>query len=121
MRYLTNFDVIFTIVERGKGEIIIQASHEAGAEGATLFFGRGSGIHEHKKILGIPIEPEKEIVITLIEKEKTNAVLEAIVKAGKLNEPGRGRSFVIDVKKMVGAAHLEQKKEGDVYEKGKEN
>lgn len=110
MKYLTNFNVIFTIVERGKGEAIIQATHEAGAEGATLFFGRGTGIHEHRKILGIPIEPEKEIVITLIEKEKTDAILEAIVREGKLNEPGRGRAFVVSVEKIVGAPHLEQKK-----------
>ncbi len=110
MDYLTNFYVIFTIVERGKGEAIIRATHDAGAEGATLFFGRGTGIHEHRKILGIPIEPEKEIVITLIEKDKTDAILEAIVKAGKLNEPGRGRAFVVSVEKMVGALHLEQKK-----------
>lgn len=110
MDYLTNFNVIFTIVERGKGEVIIKATHDAGAEGATLFFGRGTGIHEHRKILGIPIEPEKEIVITLIEKEKTDAILEAILKAGKLNEPGRGRAFVVSVEKMVGALHLEQKK-----------
>ncbi|KPQ42451.1 MAG: nitrogen regulatory protein P-II [Candidatus Methanoperedens nitroreducens] len=110
MSYITKFNVIFTIVERGKGETIIKATHEAGAEGATLFFGRGTGIHEHRKILGIPIEPEKEIVITLIEKEKTDAVLEAIVSAGKLNEPGRGRAFVISVDKIVGAFHLEPKK-----------
>lgn len=110
MDYLTNFYVIFTIVERGKGEAIIRATHDAGAEGATLFFGRGTGIHEHRKILGISIEPEKEIVITLIEKDKTDAILEAIVKAGKLNEPGRGRAFVVSVEKMVGALHLEQKK-----------
>lgn len=110
MKYLTNFNVIFTIVERGRGEAIIQATHEAGAEGATLFFGRGTGVHEHKKILGIPIEPEKEIVITLIEKEKTDAVLDAIVKAGRLNEPGHGRAFVINVEKMAGAVHLEHEK-----------
>lgn len=110
MDYLNNFNVIFTIVERGKGETIIKATHDAGAEGATLFFGRGTGIHEHRKILGIPIEPEKEIVITLIEKEKTDAILEAIVNAGKLNEDGRGRAFVVSVEKMVGAVHLEQKK-----------
>ncbi|KCZ70757.1 Nitrogen regulatory protein P-II [Candidatus Methanoperedens nitroreducens] len=107
MKYLTNYNVIFTIVERGKGETIIKAAHEAGAEGATLFFGRGTGVHEHKKILGIPIEPEKEIVITLIEKEKTDAILEAIVRAGKLDEPGHGRAFVLNVEKMAGAVHLE--------------
>ena len=110
MDYLTNYNVIFTIVERGKGMEIIKATNDAGAEGATVFFGRGTGIHEHRKILGIPIEPEKEIVITLIEKEKTDVILEAIIKAGKLNEKGKGRAFVVSVDKMVGALHLDQKK-----------
>lgn len=110
MDFLNNFNVIFTIVERGKGETIIKATHDAGAEGATLFYGRGTGIHEHRKILGIPVEPEKEIVITLIEKEKTDIILEAIVREGKLNESGKGRAFVVSVDKMVGAIHLEQKK-----------
>lgn len=110
MDYLTNYNVIFTIVERGKGMEIIKATNDVGAEGATVFFGRGTGIHEHRKILGIPIEPEKEIVITLIEKEKTDVILEAIIKAGKLNEPGKGRAFVVSVEKMVGALHLDQKK-----------
>jgi len=110
MDYLTNYNVIFTIVERGKGMEIIKATNDVGAEGATVFFGRGTGIHEHRKILGIPIEPEKEIVITLIEKEKTDVILEAIIKAGKLNEPGKGRAFVVSVDKMVGALHLDQKK-----------
>ena len=110
MDYLTNYNVIFTIVERGKGMEIIKATNDVGAEGATVFFGRGTGIHEHRKILGIPIEPEKEIVITLIEKEKTDVILEAIIKAGKLNEQGKGRAFVVSVDKMVGALHLDQKK-----------
>lgn len=65
----------------------------------------------NKKILGIPIEPEKEIMITLIEKERNDVVLDAIVKAGKLNERSRGRAFVINVEKMVGAMHLEQETE----------
>ncbi len=70
--------------------------------------GASLGISILRILLGIPIEPEKEIVITLIEKEKTDVVLEAAVRAGKLDEPGRGRAFVMNVEKMVGVVHLEQ-------------
>ena len=54
------FDLIVTIVKKGFSEQIIQASIKAGAKGGTVLFGRGTGIHEKKKILGIPIEPEKK-------------------------------------------------------------
>lgn len=60
------YDLIITIVKKGFSENILKASREAGAEGGTILFGRGAGIHEKAKIMGIPIEPEKEIVFTII-------------------------------------------------------
>nr|WP_315988458.1 P-II family nitrogen regulator [Desulforamulus aquiferis] len=68
--------------------------------------GRGVGIHEQKKILGIPIEPEKEIILTLIHRDKVDTVLQAIVEAGNLNKPGTGIGFVLDVEKVVGIVCL---------------
>lgn len=101
-----NNDLIVTILKKGCAEKVIKASKEAGAEGATIIFGRGTGIHEQKKLLGIPIEPEKEIIFTIVENSKTDRVLDAIIEAGKLNQPATGIAFVIDLKKVVGAVHL---------------
>ncbi|OPZ71447.1 MAG: hypothetical protein BWY80_01326 [Firmicutes bacterium ADurb.Bin456] len=64
------------------------------------------GIHEQKKLLGIPIEPEKDIILTLIHQDKTDTVLKAIVQAGNLEKPGTGIGFVIDVDKVVGIVSL---------------
>lgn len=61
-------DLIVTVVKKGCVEKIIEASKKAGAEGGTVIPGRGIGIHEGKKFFGIPIEPEKEILLTLIPK-----------------------------------------------------
>ncbi|MGC9516265.1 MAG: P-II family nitrogen regulator [Methanomicrobiales archaeon] len=100
-----NFQIIFAIVEAEKGTDILKKAQEAGAEGGTVFFGRGTGIHEHEKILGIPIEPAKEIIMILIKKSQVDAVLEAIMEAGHLEEPGKGLAFVLDVSKVVGICH----------------
>jgi nitrogen regulatory protein P-II 1 len=83
-------DLIITIIKKGYAERIIEASREAGAEGATIMFGRGTGVHEQKKLLGIPIEPEKEIIFTVVPAEISGRVLEAIIKAGKLERPATG-------------------------------
>lgn len=99
-------DLIVTIVKKGFAECIVQASKKAGSEGATIIFGRGTGIHEQKKLLGIPIEPEKEIILTIITTDKTEQVLEAIIKAGKLEHPGTGIAFVLELKQVVGVVHL---------------
>lgn len=99
-------DLIVTIVKKGCCENIITASREAGAEGATIIPARGTGIHETKKLLGIPIEPEKEIIFTIVQEEKSEKVLDAIIKAGKLEKPATGVAFVIELKKVTGVVHL---------------
>jgi len=102
------FDLIVTIVNRGAAEDVIEASREGGAEGGTILLGRGSGIHEKGKFLGIPIEPAKDIVLTVAPAEKTDRILEAIRQKVELDKPGHGIGFVIPLKKVVGIAHLDR-------------
>jgi len=96
------YDLIITIVNKGDSEKVVEASRAAGAHGGTILFGRGTGIHEHARILGIAIEPEKEIVLTLISRPKSEKVLEAIVNATQLNKPGKGIAFVLEVERVAG-------------------
>lgn len=103
---IDNHELIVTIVKRGKADQIVQATKLAGAEGATILHGRGSGTKEQKKLLGIAIEPEKDIVLTVIHKDKAKAVLEAINIAGEMQKPGTGIAFAIDLAKVVGISHL---------------
>jgi nitrogen regulatory protein P-II 1 len=106
MRVGRDHQLIVTIIKKGYAEKVMNAARNAGARGGTVIHGRGVGIHETKKLLGIPIEPEKEIILTLIHKDKTTKVLKAIVDAGQLNKPGTGIGFVIDVDKVVGTVQL---------------
>jgi nitrogen regulatory protein P-II 1 len=98
-------ELIITIVNKGCGDFVLEASMKAGAEGGTIIFGRGIGIHENKKILGIPIEPEKEIVLTVTPPDKTQLILDAIVREVRLGEPGRGIAFTLPLDRFVGVAH----------------
>ena len=101
------YELIVTIVNKGFAEEVVEASKKAGAKGGTIMHGRGSGIHENVKILGIPIEPEKDIVLTLIDSAKTSEVLEEIYRAVQLGKPGNGLAFVLDVEKVTGICHME--------------
>ncbi len=103
---INNHDLIVTIVRRGYADQIVKASKQAGAEGATILYGRGSGIHEQKKLLGIAIEPEKDIILTVIHRDKTDAALTAISEAGELDKPATGIAFALELKKVRGISHL---------------
>lgn len=105
MEQKVDFNLIVSIVNKGHCGTVVDASIQAGAEGGTIIHGRGSGIHEKAKLFSFSIEPEKDIVLTLVPKEITENVLEAIVKAVNLNEPGNGIAFIIDVEKTAGINH----------------
>lgn len=104
------YNLIVTILNKGDSELVLTASESAGARGGTVIFGRGTGIHEKAKLFGINIEPEKEIVFTLIEKENTSEVLNAIIRETELDKPGHGIAFIIDVEKVAGISEIDQLK-----------
>lgn len=106
MNLLEDFDCIVTIVNKGHSEPVVTASRKAGAEGGTILFGRGTGIREVKSIMGLAIDPEKEIVLTLVRSDISRTVLEAIVAAGNLERPGAGIAFILPVKGVAGICHL---------------
>ncbi|MBM3166540.1 MAG: P-II family nitrogen regulator [Chloroflexi bacterium] len=98
--------LIVTIVTRGWGDRVLQASMDAGADGGTIMFGRGMGIHERQKLLGICIEPEKEIVLSVVPRDKADGILREIVKAAQLDKPGKGLAFVVPVEDLAGVVHI---------------
>lgn len=98
--------LIVSIVRKGWGNTVLEASIKAGAHGGTVMFGRGAGVNERDSIFGIPIEPEKEIVLTVTYADQNEVILQEIVRAAELNEPGRGLAFVVPVEKVVGVPHI---------------
>lgn len=99
-------DLIITIVNKGRASDVINASKAAGAGGGTILHGRGSGIHDTAKLFGISIDPEKEVILTLVSSTKTDTVVKSISEQINLNKPGKGILFVLDVKQAAGVNHL---------------
>lgn len=98
--------LIVTIVRKGWGSTVLEASVNAGARGGTVLIGRGAGVNEQERIFGVSIEPEKEILLTVIRSDKVDAILGEIERAAQLDEVGRGIAFVLPVEKLVGIAHF---------------
>jgi nitrogen regulatory protein PII len=103
---MRNISMIVSIVRKGWGNTVLEASVKAGATGGTVIFGRGVGVNEKDSIFGVPIEPEKEIVLTLIYADLSDTILDAIIRAADLERPGHGLAFVLPVDKVVGVPHV---------------
>lgn len=97
-----NYDAVFVIVERGNADEVIEVADKSGARGATVIHGRGSGVHEKGSIFNIVIEPEKEIVLMLVQSDKTESIISSIKEELDIDKPGKGIIFVTNVDKAVG-------------------
>jgi nitrogen regulatory protein PII len=99
-----DYSLIMTIVNRGYADQVVDASRDAGARGGTIMYARGTGIHETEKFLNIDIQPEKEIVLTLVRRESVKTIVGAILNAAGLRTKGRGISITLPVTDVVGIA-----------------
>ena len=75
------------------------------ADGGTVLCGRRSGIQKKQKLLGIPIEPEKEVVLTVTYSDRIDHMLDEIRRVPDLCKPGMGIAFAVPIQKVVGVAH----------------
>jgi len=98
---LTDVRLITCIVQRGLGDIIVNAAQEAGAQGATVFYAKGSGVRERLGILGVAVEVDKEVVNIVVSSEQLETVFNNIYLAGQLDTPGMGFMYVTPLEKAA--------------------
>ena len=100
-------EVIFCIVNSGFADEVMDAAREFGARGGTVIRARGTAAPEAEKLFNIAIQPEKEIVMILIESKLKNDILHALYKEVGLNTPGQGIAFTMPVEDVVGLTSFE--------------
>lgn len=105
---MVDIKCIVAIVERGKADKIVDAAKEAGAGGATIFFGRGTGESEAKKFFNLNIEASKELILILSEVSEFKKIYKEMIKVGHLDDPGTGIIFTVPVGNLVGLDHREE-------------
>jgi len=93
---------IFTIVDRGRANDVVDATIEAGARGGTILHARGSGVNQAKLIFDIEIEPEKEIVLTIVDPDQVEPIVTAIRRHSDVEKDGHGILFVLPITESYG-------------------
>lgn len=104
------FDLVVVAINKGFSDYVVSAAREAGASGATIINGRGTGVHENDSVLGIKIQPEKELVLILTYRHSRAEIMKKICERANLNEVGKGMCFSMPVSDIAGINHLIQSK-----------
>jgi len=98
---LTDVSLITCIVQRGVADRIVSAAHDAGAQGATVFYARGTGVRERLGLLSVAVEVQKEVINIVVAADQVERVFEKMYLAGKLDTPGMGFMFVTPLDKAA--------------------
>ena len=98
---LKDVALITCIVQRGIADTIIKAAREAGVQGATVYFARGTGIRERLGLLGVAVEVEKEVINIVVSSEQVERVFEKMYLAGNLDTPGMGIMYITPLEKAA--------------------
>ena len=90
-------ELIICIVERGKSNPVCKAAVQAGAQGATIVYGRGSGELTYSFFHSLNVDASKEVIYILIPESLHQTVFSAVCKAAEIAQKGRGIEFAIPV------------------------
>lgn len=100
------YELVVAIVTRGMGEKTIAAAVEAGAKGSTILSGRGSGSLDVKKVFGLAMEHEKDVVLIAAPVEISDTVADVIGRISDVEKPGNGIVLVLPIKRGIGLSKL---------------
>ncbi len=87
---------LYIIVNAGYSSEIVDIARELGAGGATILNARGSAA-KPQTILGITIDTEKEIVLSVVEKEIAVKIMEAVKEKAGVGTNAHGLCFFMSV------------------------
>ena len=105
------YEVIFAIVNAGFAEEAMNVARAQGSRGGTVLNARGVAREKEAAFFGIPIHPEKEILMLVVEKAIRDQILNALYKEMGMDKKAQGIAFSLPVSDVAGLVQppIEQK------------
>lgn len=98
----SEYSMIMAITNRGYSEEIMDAARPLGASGGTVFHGRRIGSEEAMKFWGISVQPEREIVLIIAQKDVKKPIMQVIGKKFGMQSEANGIVLSLPVDGITG-------------------
>jgi nitrogen regulatory protein PII len=96
------FELIWAIVNFGKGSKVLHAAKKYGVTGGTVVLARGTANGAFEDFLGLT-DIRKEIVLMVSNKKTTTYALEELDKKFNFDKPNHGITFTTGVIEVIGS------------------
>ncbi len=113
------FSVLVAILAEELEEKAIEVARATGAGGVTIMGGRGIGAQEKKTFFGLTFEGSQSVLVFVLEKKLSLAVLKALNQALDLRNDTRGVVFTLPLEHLAGIdlrqiQQFEERLKGDI-------
>lgn len=98
----TCFELIWAIVNFGKGSKVMHAAKKCGVTGGTIILAKGTANGAFDEFLGLS-DIRKEIVLMVSDKKMTRCALERLDQMFNFEKPNHGIAFTTGVSDVIGS------------------
>lgn len=97
-----DYKLIIVIINPEKSAKVFDAIGREGVTKSTVIPARGKSERNPRWFMGVPIEPQRDCILTMVPKDKVDKVFALIMQEGELDKPLHGMVFVLDVERIGG-------------------
>ncbi len=97
----SNMKALYIVVNMGFAEKIVEYIRSQGSCGATIINARRYSF-QHKEIMGISTDKEKEIVLTIVDNDTSERIMQSIKQYSGFKTEAHGICFTLPVSSAVG-------------------
>lgn len=97
----SNMKALYIVVNMGFSEKIVEYIRSLGSCGATIINARRYSF-QHKEIMGISTDKEKEIVLTIVDSDAADRIMNSIKQYSGFKTEAHGICFTLPVSNAVG-------------------
>ena len=97
-----NHEVIFAVVNSGYAEDMMDVIRPLGVRGGTIINARGVVKEDAAAFFGIPLHADKEILMTVVDRDIRDKVLNALYKEMGMGRKAQGIAFSLPVSDVAG-------------------
>ena len=95
-------EMLVIIVERHLGREVVKEARAAGAQGATVIHGRGTGDIDIEAAFDVKYEPEKDLVLMVVAEAASQKIAGHLAAVFDFSEPDTGIVFRLPVLQTSG-------------------
>jgi len=85
------------ITQKGEGNSVAVIGLNTGTAVPTVTFGKGTGLRNRLGLWRILVPAEKEITTVILDESDADTVMDMMIQAGKLDQPGKGFIYIYPI------------------------